>query len=332
MRLFLLPSGSSRRAPAQHLNSGFNLRSRERGRIMLRFFKNLSSNFNTNKGATARPVVSETTVEAYLDTVSGKSRENDPVQSLVAHARRCANLVERDPQPFSPVDLAHTVAAVVAALAQMGEVTSGYVVKHWSRIGNRYAEPAASHLWEALDALALTAGLMDVAVPVTDTLHHAGNAVLDALTAAAEACADAVCTAEGEPACGPADVARAIAQTLSALAPVFGQVQAWVVRHVPGRGRELPETARRHLHEATGRWAPIGGLIAHVPADPRPEPETALEAEPAQDSEPEVATKETSSDTEEVTYDYDSETGPQKNTATSSAAPKRAKKATKKQR
>jgi hypothetical protein len=298
---------------------------------MLRFFKNLSTNLNTNNGVTARPVVSETTVEAYLDTVSGTRRETDPVQSLVTHARRCANLVEQAPEAYSPVHLAHTVAAVVAALAQMGEVTSAYVIEHWSRIGNRYAEPAAAHLWEALDALALTAGLMDIAVPVTDTLHHAGNSVLDVLTAAAEDCADAVCTAEGEPACSPADVARAIAQTLSALAPVFGQVQAWVVRHVPGRGRELPETARGHLHEATGRWAPIGGLIAHVPADPRPEPEMVPEAEAAQDSEPEVAAEETSS-AEEVTYDYDSENGKQMHVATSSAAPKRAKKATKKQR
>jgi hypothetical protein len=104
-----------------------------------------------------------------------------------------------------------------------------------------------------------------------------------------------------------------------------------VNRHVPGRGRDLPETARGHLHEATGRWAPIGGLIAHVPADPRPEPEMVPEAEAAQDSEPEVAAEETSS-AEEVTYDYDSENGKQMHVATSSAAPKRAKKTIKKQR
>ena len=133
-----------------------------------------------------------------------------------------------------------------------------------------YAEPAAAHLWEALDSLALTAGLLDVAMPAPATGNHGPGEALTTLQTAARDCAERVC-APGEPVAGPADVARAIANTLAALGPVFGRVQEWVNWYVPGRGRELPETARRHLHEATGRWAPIAGLITHVPADPEPE-------------------------------------------------------------
>lgn len=157
---------------------------------MLRFFKNLV----TNNSGTPVHVVSETTVEAYLDTISGNCRESDPVANLVAnlvaHARRCAHLVEQAPHDHSPVHLAHTVAAVVAALAQMGESTSAYVIEHWSRIGAAYAGPAADHLWQALESLALTAGLLDAAVPAPAPLHP-GNA-LAALQEAAAECAQRV--------------------------------------------------------------------------------------------------------------------------------------------
>ncbi|WP_335986635.1 hypothetical protein [Glycomyces sp. MUSA5-2] len=239
---------------------------------MLRRIKSL---FSTNPGS--QPAVAEATVDAFVDTVTGTTRPADPVTDLAVRARSCAALVESSPEAFSPVHLAHTVAAVVAALAQMGEVTGAYVIEHWSRIGAEYAEPAGSHLWQALDSLALTAGLLDVAIPAPAPLHQ-GNA-LTALQEAAAECAKRVCTTEGEPVAAPAEVARAVAQILAALAPVFAWVQAWVNAYVPGRGRELPETARRHLHEAIGRWAPIAGLITHVPADPRPEPEAAPDAD-----------------------------------------------------
>ncbi|WP_026924968.1 hypothetical protein [Glycomyces arizonensis] len=238
---------------------------------MLRFFKNrfTTTTDNTSDDNVAPPpAVAEATVDAFVDAVCGT--DADPLTDLVARTRRCAELVTANPGAYAPARLAHTVAAVTASLAQMGDATAAYVAEHWSSLAGEYADPAAKHLWEAVKHTALTAGLMDVAAPV-DPAPSVGHAdPLIALKQAAEACRDAVCTSKGDPVASPAQVARAIAQTLAALAPVFLPVAGFAYHHIPGRGRTLPEQARIHLAEATGRWAPIAGLITHLPADPKP--------------------------------------------------------------
>lgn len=291
---------------------------------MLRRIFNVLSN---TPGSPTQPALAAATVDAYVDTVSGSARGANPVADLVARAQACATLVEQTPAAFSPAHLAHTVAAVVKSLTQMGEVTSDYVIQHWSAIGAEYAEPATCHLQQALKSLALTAGLLDVAVPAPASLHQ-GNA-LTALQQAATTCVKQLCTDEGAPVADPAEVARAIAQTLAALAPIFGQVQAWINRHVPGRGRELPETARHHLHQAIGGWAPLAGLITHVPADPR-EPDPTPESGAESDSEAEVAV-ETSSEAVEAPTAVDTpEVAEVQEDLEEEAAPSRAKKVNKK--
>lgn len=238
-------------------------------------------NFFTGSKSTPtnNPAVSETTVEAFLDTVAINSgTETDPLGALVAHTRRCATLVSAAPHAYSPVRLAHTVAAVTAQLAQMGDVTRAHVAAYWPSRGAALADPATDHLWQAVEQLALTAGLMDVAMTTPPAHGHTTTGdPLAALVAAATECTSQVCTSEGEPAAGPAEVARAIAQTLGALEPLFAPVHHWITAYVPGRGQDLPRSALHHLAEATGRWAPISGLITHVPADPRPEHETPAE-------------------------------------------------------
>jgi len=241
---------------------------------MLRFFKNpfaTTTDNNSDANVAPRPAVAEAAIDAYVEAVCGTS--TDPLTDLVGRTRRCAELVSANPQAYAPAHLAHTVATVAASLAQMGDATAAYVAEHSSRPTGPYPDPAATPPRVAAKHTALTAGLMDVAVPVSQagpvpTIGHADP--LEALGQAAEACKDAVCTDQDVPVASPVEVARAIAQILTALAPVFLPVAAFAHHHIPGRGRALPEQARVHLAEATGRWAPIAGLITHLPADPKP--------------------------------------------------------------
>lgn len=238
---------------------------------MLRFFKNMfTTTDNSDANVALRPAVAEVAIDAYVEAVCGTS--TDPLTDLVGRTRRCAELVTANPQAYTPAHLAHTVATVAASLAQMGDATAAYVAEHWNSLTGEYTSPAAKHLWEAAKHTALTAGLMDVAVPVSPAgpapIGHTDP--LGALGQAVETCKDAVCTDQGTPVASPVEVARGIAQILTALAPVFLPVAAFAHHHIPGRGRALPEQARIHLAEATGRWAPIAGLITHLPADPKP--------------------------------------------------------------
>src|SRR5690606_6550910 len=106
---------------------------------------------------------------------------------------------------YTPAHLAHTVATVTASLAQMGDATAAYVAEHWNSLTGEYTDPAAKHLWEAAKHTALTAGLMDVAVPVSPAgpapIGHTDP--LGALGQAVETCKDAVCTDQGTPVASP---------------------------------------------------------------------------------------------------------------------------------
>lgn len=286
--------------------------------------------FNSITGRTLNsapvPAVSSAAVETYLDiaAAAGSPGETRPFEALVAHTRRCTDLVTAAPHAYAPARLAHTVAAVAAQLARMGDEIEEYVAYYWPTKGAPLAHPAAMHLWQAVEQLALTSGLMDVAAPLPPAT--AGGAVdpLAALVRTATVCADQVCDSEDDDST-PVEVVMAIARTLAAIEPLFAPVHNWIAAYIPGRGSELPEAARRHLAEATGRWAPLAGLITHLPAERQPEPETTPEDEAEPDSGAEVAVEKTPSEAVETPATAGT---PAVTDSQAKAAPSRAKKAT----
>jgi hypothetical protein len=276
------------------------------------------------------PAVSSAAVETYLDiaAATGSPGEARPFEALVDNTRRCADLVSAAPHAYVPARLAHTVAAVATQLARMGDEIEVYVAYYWPTKGAQLARPAAEHLWQAVEQLALTSGLMDVAAPLPPASANGAVDPLAALVRTATVCADQVCNSEDDDST-PVEVVMAIARTLAAIEPLFAPVHSWIAAYIPGRGSELPEAARRHLAEATGRWAPLAGLITHLPAERQPEPETTPETEAAPDSGAEVAVEQTSSEAVEApaTADTPGGTEPQ-----AKVAPSRAKKATQQRR
>lgn len=254
-----------------------------------------SSNCSGRQAHTAS--VSEAAVEVYLDAArpEGVGSKPDALADLSAQAHRCSALVTAAPKAYPPARLAHTAAAVTAQLARMGDEVQGFIAYYWPSHGAPLAAPAAEHLWAAARQLAYTAGLIDVAAPCQHMLGtEARTDPLAGLVETARACADQVCDSDEDDE-GPAAVARAIAQALAALEGVFAPVHAWITAYMPGRGRELPDAARHHLAEATGRWAPIAGHLTYIPAEVIPEPE-APEADASDSSgeQPESAKAESS--------------------------------------